>query len=362
MASPDELLAMLEEAAEEAEHAHNIESQSLDCTDDPLYKLDDVIEELAQEIVDEVSLGLCFEIHRACKMGFLMIDEPHEPESKHVSPRSKSPKAKFKKKGEFEIIREKGKDIFGNSSMKKSLECICPHCSRSLAAARFAPHLEKCMGMGRNSSRIASRRIAKVGCKKDSDNESEDEENDKDGEWQATGEKKAKRARRDRSTASPKRTKKTKSNSVEKNGDIPSVESSGSSDSRSSLSVIETMTMEERKNFLLNTCCVVSEHTKKLCTRTHRCPQHTDEQRQAIRAYLLGLSSKENSYEDTEFQADPDSLHWDVTSNPSPSDSNSTSTGSGPTHRKQVSKSNKKASMKIVSSSDGSSNNSIEYS
>lgn len=24
---------------------------------------------------------------------------------------------------------------------------------------RFAPHLEKCMGMGRNSSRIASRRI-----------------------------------------------------------------------------------------------------------------------------------------------------------------------------------------------------------
>ena len=25
---------------------------------------------------------------------------------------------------------------------------------------RFAPHLEKCMGMGRNSSRVASRRLA----------------------------------------------------------------------------------------------------------------------------------------------------------------------------------------------------------
>ena len=25
---------------------------------------------------------------------------------------------------------------------------------------RFAPHLEKCMGMGRNSSRLASRRLA----------------------------------------------------------------------------------------------------------------------------------------------------------------------------------------------------------
>ena len=31
---------------------------------------------------------------------------------------------------------------------------------RNMAASRFAPHLEKCMGMGRNSSRLASRRIA----------------------------------------------------------------------------------------------------------------------------------------------------------------------------------------------------------
>ena len=29
-----------------------------------------------------------------------------------------------------------------------------------LNACRFAPHLEKCMGMGRNSSRLASRRLA----------------------------------------------------------------------------------------------------------------------------------------------------------------------------------------------------------
>ncbi len=39
-------------------------------------------------------------------------------------------------------------------------ECACPNCGRNLAATRFAPHLEKCMGMGRNSSRVASRRIA----------------------------------------------------------------------------------------------------------------------------------------------------------------------------------------------------------
>lgn len=29
----------------------------------------------------------------------------------------------------------------------------CPCCKKFLAAARFAPHLEKCMGMGRQSAR-----------------------------------------------------------------------------------------------------------------------------------------------------------------------------------------------------------------
>lgn len=43
---------------------------------------------------------------------------------------------------------------------KKPAECVCPNCQRNMAASRFAPHLEKCMGMGRNSSRLASRRIA----------------------------------------------------------------------------------------------------------------------------------------------------------------------------------------------------------
>lgn len=62
----------------------------------------------------------------------------------------------------------------------------CPNCDRVVAAARFAPHLEKCMGkenicnscertfpqslapslppgMGRNSARVSSRRIASRG-------------------------------------------------------------------------------------------------------------------------------------------------------------------------------------------------------
>ncbi len=56
------------------------------------------------------------------------------------------------------IVEVRGLDIFGCSpqSLKKNIDCICPNCSRSLGALKFAPHLEKCMGMGRLSSRLAA--------------------------------------------------------------------------------------------------------------------------------------------------------------------------------------------------------------
>ena len=56
------------------------------------------------------------------------------------------------------IVDVKGLDIFGNApfAVKKSVDCICPNCLRTLGAQKFAPHLEKCMGMGRNSTRLAA--------------------------------------------------------------------------------------------------------------------------------------------------------------------------------------------------------------
>jgi len=47
----------------------------------------------------------------------------------------------------------------GTSSVSSDY-CVCPECRQTTAACRFAPHLEKCMGMGRNSSRLARRRLA----------------------------------------------------------------------------------------------------------------------------------------------------------------------------------------------------------
>ena len=39
-------------------------------------------------------------------------------------------------------------------------ELACPHCGRTVAACRFAPHVEKCLGKGRNAQRAATKRGA----------------------------------------------------------------------------------------------------------------------------------------------------------------------------------------------------------
>lgn len=41
----------------------------------------------------------------------------------------------------------------GTCTSNGMLTVECPCCKKMLAATRFAPHLEKCMGMGRQSSR-----------------------------------------------------------------------------------------------------------------------------------------------------------------------------------------------------------------
>ena len=101
-----------------------------------------MIELFAEEVSFEVSL----EVGRDLRFGHLellgVLDEVPE---------------------ELRIVDQPGYDVFGQpivSKTKINYECECPKCKRTIVAARFAPHLEKCMGMGRNSSRIASRRIA----------------------------------------------------------------------------------------------------------------------------------------------------------------------------------------------------------
>ncbi|XP_014666906.1 PREDICTED: ataxin-7-like protein 3 [Priapulus caudatus] len=270
-----------------------------------------VVQEIYLEILDEVILGLAFEIHRSVKLGTFFLGDS-DPQSLK----------------QFEIQEEKGRDVFGKLPMKnKNYDCVCPNCSRNLAASRFAPHLEKCMGMGRNSSRLASKRIANSG-KNDSDNDEND--NDRDDDWSYRADKKVRNKRKDRSNNSPRRAKASKlgcgelATIVVQSGDLPTPN-------------YEALSWEERKLLLMQTCGVISEHTKKMCTRSHRCPMHTDEQRKSVRLFLLGqlgasqLESEEvhvdiDTYDDGDSQSLRDSLHWEVSAsnNPSPADSTST--------------------------------------
>lgn len=54
-------------------------------------------------------------------------------------------------------------DVFGNQVPPIALDqVLCPNCGRKVAAGRFAPHLEKCMGRGRQASRTAQRRLSSM--------------------------------------------------------------------------------------------------------------------------------------------------------------------------------------------------------
>eukprot|EP00127_Corallochytrium_limacisporum_P003150 Clim_evm79s146 gene=Clim_evmTU79s146 len=59
-----------------------------------------------------------------------------------------------------QIVSANPPDIYGNRPDSSSFTVTCETCQRTVAASRYAPHLEKCMGMGRNSSRVARKRIS----------------------------------------------------------------------------------------------------------------------------------------------------------------------------------------------------------
>lgn len=56
-----------------------------------------------------------------------------------------------------------GLDVFGQTAQESQLireqkTCPCPKCGTVIGVSKCAPHLEKCMGMGRNTGRLATKR------------------------------------------------------------------------------------------------------------------------------------------------------------------------------------------------------------
>ncbi|KAJ8414242.1 hypothetical protein AAFF_G00051120 [Aldrovandia affinis] len=275
-------------------------------------KLEAIAHDIYSDLVEDACLGLCFEVHRAVKQGYFLLDETDQESMK-----------------DFEIVDQPGVDIFGQVyNQWKNKECVCPNCSRSIAASRFAPHLEKCLGMGRNSSRIANRRIASSNNMNKSESDQEDNDDINDNDWSYGSEKKAKKRKSDKNPNSPRRSKSLK----HKNGEISSsVNADPYKYNYNSGINYETLGPEELRSLLTTQCGVISEHTKKMCTRSLRCPQHTDEQRRTVRVFLLGPAAsalpdvdaveESDGYDAPDGQALMSRLHWDGSSDISPSDS-----------------------------------------
>uniref|UniRef100_A0A3Q3MXT3 Ataxin-7-like protein 3 n=1 Tax=Mastacembelus armatus TaxID=205130 RepID=A0A3Q3MXT3_9TELE len=288
-------------------------------------KLEALVHDIYSELVEDACLGLCFEVHRAVKQGYFFLDETDQESMK-----------------EFEIVDQPGLDIFGQVyNQWKNKECECPNCKRLIAASRFAPHLEKCLGMGRNSSRIANRRLASNNNMSKSESDQEDNDDLNDNDWSYGAEKKAKKRKSDKNQNSPRRSKSLK----HKNGEfIVHVAYSLASDQR---------------GFLVTS----GMYNATLCpTRSQRCPQHTDEQRRAVRVFLLGPSAsllpsadaavENDSFDIPDGQSLMSRLQWDDTSDISPTDSASSKASTNHSDSRRPKK-KKKTSLGLNSGGGG---------
>ncbi|KAK3843481.1 MAG: hypothetical protein J3R72DRAFT_111070 [Linnemannia gamsii] len=96
--------------------------------------------EILGDLLDEIVLDVVSEAHRDVK------------NMRTVCPICKTKCRNY-------VVRA-GQDIFGQNPQPNSQSFECVHCQRSFPAQRYAPHLEKCLGLaGRSSSRAASRRM-----------------------------------------------------------------------------------------------------------------------------------------------------------------------------------------------------------
>lgn len=273
-------------------------------------ELKEVTENFLYLMVDELALELIFETHRAVKVGLCeSIDDDYNKEEFVVS----------------SSTDEKQQPI------KKALDCTCPICNRVVSAKRFAPHLENCMGMGRKRSRNPSRMVNNNNNNNNKDRETSyggvASDNEDDVDWGSADKRKKKKTN--------SRIKKAKT-SPKKNGEYNTSEIPYMN--------YDNMSEEEKKNLLMKYCGVVSEHTKKICSRSLRCALHSDEKRKALRmAVICDTEASELINVDVEGDDDVDStslrdLLQDNSSTSSPADSasNSNSSSSSKKHEKKT--------------------------
>ncbi|XP_037088382.1 ataxin-7-like protein 3 [Pollicipes pollicipes] len=308
------------------------------------FTLDQVVEAVAEILIDESTLAVCFDVHKAAKTGAMEAEglDADEP-------------------GEFRIVETPGLDVLGQpEQMKRPPDAKCPVCARSIACTRFAPHLEKCVGLGRNSSRLASKRIAS-NQRETNYGLSEDEDEE---EW--AGERKKKK----RDKLSPRRNKSGPQEWRRRQGlghqvepvqpvlvavharaghPVRAADRGGAQGALQPVvfrSVCQCRTLPGAATHphhsdgatCRQVCGVISESTRHMCTRSVRCQQHSDTQRRTVRTALFGDACElaPPCAEPLEEGALKDSLSklWEKASRASsPADSTSTVASVGSTKR-----------------------------
>lgn len=114
--------------------------------------------QIYEGLLEDIITGIAFEMHQLNRLGGIPV-----PSEEDIKP--------------FAIVENNETDIFGQQYAKIYPDCCCPICNRTISSSIIAPHLGNCLGMGRHSSRIASKRIAN-NCKENAYGGTSDDDND----------------------------------------------------------------------------------------------------------------------------------------------------------------------------------------
>ncbi|GMH10958.1 hypothetical protein Nepgr_012799 [Nepenthes gracilis] len=104
---------------------------------------------LFSDLLDSIIVDVASECHRIARLGLDRNLENEEEElrlSAEARAKVADPSISSEANGKYIV------DIFGQTHPTVASEVFeCMNCGRSIAAGRFAPHLEKCMGKGRKA-------------------------------------------------------------------------------------------------------------------------------------------------------------------------------------------------------------------
>lgn len=108
---------------------------------------------LFEDMLDSIIVDVASECHRIARLGLdRSLDKEDEEYRLSMQARALNPSNSSESNGRHMV------DIFGQTHPAIASEIFdCMNCGRPIVAGRFAPHLEKCMGKGRNARQKTTR-------------------------------------------------------------------------------------------------------------------------------------------------------------------------------------------------------------